>query len=72
MNAWEIGGELFQLGIALDPRGFGAGWARIAVAARTTRPADAFECARRAVETNPAAWRPWFAAFMAASREVAA
>jgi hypothetical protein len=72
MTAWDVDSEFFQLGVALDPTGFGAGWARIAVAARNTSPADAFECARRAVEANPAAWRPWFAAFMSASREVAA
>jgi hypothetical protein len=71
MTSWGIESEFFRLGLELDPKGWGAGWARIAVAARDVNPVDAFECARRAVETNPAAWRAWYAAFTA-EREAAA
>jgi hypothetical protein len=72
MTTWGIESEFFQRGLELDPDGCGAGWARIAVAARETSPEDAFECARRAVKTNPAAWRAWYDAFTAERREAAA
>jgi hypothetical protein len=67
MNAWDVESELFQRGLKLDPTGHGAGWARIAVAARVTSPEDAEECARRALASNPQAWRPWYDAFTVAA-----
>jgi hypothetical protein len=72
MTTWGIESDFFQLGLELDPIGRGASWARIAVAARETSPVDSFECARRAVEANPAAWRAWYDAFTAERRGVAA
>jgi hypothetical protein len=64
MTAWGIDSEFFQRGLKLDPRGCGAGYARIAVAARATSPEDAAECARRALASNPEAWSPWYDAFV--------
>jgi hypothetical protein len=64
---WDIEGDFFQRGLALDSRGCGAGYARIAVAARVCNPEDAAECARRALASNPEAWRPWYEAFIGAA-----
>jgi hypothetical protein len=72
MASWNTDSEFFHLGLELDPDGCGAGWARIAIAARDWSPPDARECARRAFETNPAAWRAWYDAFTAAWGEAAA
>jgi hypothetical protein len=65
MTKWDIDSEFFQRGLELDPRGCGAGYARIAVAARASSPRDAAECANWALASNPEAWRPWYDAFMA-------
>jgi hypothetical protein len=71
---WGIDSEFFQYGVKLDPTACGAGWARIAVAARASSPQDAAECARRALASNPVAWRRWYEAFagsLKSPREVA-
>jgi hypothetical protein len=60
---WDLYSESFHQGLRLDPDGCGAGWARIAIATRSTRPGEAYECARLALRTNPEAWRAWFEAF---------
>jgi hypothetical protein len=65
MGLWGMTEEFFEAGLALDPSGCGAGWARIAIAECATDPVDALECARRAVAANPDAWGPWFASFIA-------
>jgi hypothetical protein len=65
MGLWGTTEELFEAGLELDPSGCGAGWARIAIAARVTDPVDALECAARAVALNPDAWGPWYRAFVA-------
>ena len=70
--AWNTESEPFHLGLRLDPDGCGAGWARIAIAARDTSPEDALECARRALQTNPEAWRAWYDAFIESRQEAAA
>jgi hypothetical protein len=70
MHAWGIESDFFQRGLALDSRGCGAGYARIAVAARVCNPQDAAECARRALDSNPEAWRPWYEAFMGTAESV--
>lgn len=49
MSAWGIDSEFFQRGLKLDPTGSGAGYARIAVAARESRPDAAAECWRGSV-----------------------
>lgn len=74
MSDWGIDSESFQYGVKRDPTASGAGWARIAVAARASSPEDAAECARRALASNPIAWRPWYEAFagsLKSPREVA-
>jgi hypothetical protein len=68
---WDVDSESFHEGLRLDPDGCGAGWARIAIASRNVSPAEALECARLALETNPAAWQAWYAAFTE-EREAAA
>jgi hypothetical protein len=65
MGLWGMTEEFFQAGLAMDPSGCGAGWARIAIAEFNTDPTDALECATRAVASNPDAWAPWFASFIA-------
>jgi hypothetical protein len=65
MALWGTTEEFFEAGLELDPSGCGAGWARIAIAARVTDPVDALECASRAVALNPDAWGPWYRAFVA-------
>ncbi len=65
MILWGTESEAFRLGVSGDASGGGAAWARIAVAARITHPLDAMECARRALASNPEAWRPWYEAFVA-------
>jgi hypothetical protein len=65
MGLWGTTEEFFEAGLAMDPSGCGAGWARIAIAECATDPVDALECARRAVAANPDAWGPWFASFIA-------
>ncbi len=69
---WNIDSEPFHTGLRLDPDGCGAGWARIAIATRCTSPAESLECARRAFDVNPAAWRAWYAAFTEERDEAAA
>lgn len=75
MSDWGLDSESFQYGVKRDPTAGGVGWARIAVAARASSPEDAAECARRALASNPVAWRPWYDAFassMKSPREAAA
>jgi hypothetical protein len=63
--AWHVDSDAFQDGLKMDLSGCGAGWARIAVALRGTKPAEARECAGRAVTANPVAWQGWFDSFVA-------
>jgi hypothetical protein len=67
VNMWPWGtqSDSFRHGVERDPQGGGAAWARIAIAARLTHPLDAIECARRALATNPDAWKPWYEVFIA-------
>jgi hypothetical protein len=69
---WDLDSDSFHEGLRLDPDGCGAGWARIAIAARDSSPKDALECARRALETNEQAWRAWYLAFTEGRAEAAA
>ena len=64
MVRWGVDSEFFQRGVKLDPTGCGAGWARIAVAARASDPREAQECAKQAMRANLEAWRPWYEAFV--------
>jgi hypothetical protein len=69
MAPWNTDSEFFQMALKQDPKGRGAGWARIAIAARATSPWDAMECARRAFEANPEAWGSWYSAFLKDCRD---
>ena len=71
MATWNTDSEFFHIGLRLDPDGYGAGWARIAIAAWETSLEDAVECAERAVKANPIAWRAWYRAFTEGCRETA-
>jgi hypothetical protein len=69
---WDIESEPFHVGLRLDPKGCGAGWARIAIATRTFDPPQAAAAASQALAANPQAWRAWYEAFTAELREAAA